>query len=77
MFNCHLFFWYTSKIGGNKITENDIVTKDESYMLYAHWSKKSDTPKPTPKKLKLFQQSLLLKHMVENPLKLVQKQRQS
>lgn len=42
--------WYTSKIGGNKITENDIVTKDESYMLYAHWSKKSDTPKPTPKK---------------------------
>lgn len=26
------------------------MTKDESYMLYAHWSKKSDTPKPTPKK---------------------------
>ena len=43
--NYYFAGWYTSKIGGNKITENDIVTKDKSYMLYAHWSNKSDTPK--------------------------------
>jgi len=29
--------WFTEKVGGNKVTEDTIVTIDHDHTLYAHW----------------------------------------
>ncbi len=30
--------WYTSKTGGNKVSESDVYTSDSNTTLYAHWA---------------------------------------
>jgi len=30
--------WFTKKVGGNKVTEDTIVTKEYDHTLYAHWA---------------------------------------